>query len=73
MGEVLCRGEEVSAFCFSSTVLKVTGVKGVGGVSIGICEVNKTKQINIPVFSLLKLGGKFEKKFGQLFILLFRQ
>lgn len=62
-----CRGEEVSAYCYFSTVLKVAGVRGVGGVRIGICEVNKTKQINkTRVFLAKNLAGNL-RKFGKLF------
>ena len=65
-----CRGEEVSAYCYFSTVLKVAGVRGVGGVRIGICEVNKTKQINkTRVFLAKKFGGKFEKNLENYFLL----
>lgn len=57
-----CRGEEVSAYCYFSTVLKVAGVRGVGGVRIGICEVNKTKQINkTRVFLAKNLAGNLRK------------
>ena len=56
------RGEEVSSYCYFSTVLKVAGVKGVGGVRFGICEVNKTKQINkTRVFLAKNLAGNLRK------------
>ena len=54
-----CRGEEVSAYCYFSTVLKVAGV---GGVRIGICEVNTTKQIyKTRVFLAKNLAGNLRK------------
>ena len=66
-----CRGEEVSAYCYFSTVLKLAGVGGVGGVRIGICEVNKTKQINkTRVFLAKILAGNLRKKFGKLFFII---